>query len=83
MEWTDDFAGRSRAERIALVQAVAREHGDEIDEETAGLAVDLAAALTLCERGVQGLNVRGLAPWPLTDSPYSPGRWGPHPGEDT
>lgn len=84
MSFTDDFAGRTRAERIALVQAVAREHGDELDEDTAARAVDLVTALALAERGGgQGLSVGELAPWVLADPPYSPGRWAPRPGEDT
>jgi hypothetical protein len=44
MRFTDDFAGLSRAEQIALVQAVAREHGDELGEADAAQALSIHAA---------------------------------------
>jgi hypothetical protein len=41
--FTDDLRGLSRAERIARVQAVAREHGDRLTEAEAGQALSLYA----------------------------------------
>ena len=43
MTFTDDFAGRSRAEQIALVQAVARQHGDQLTDTEAAQAISLYA----------------------------------------
>ena len=43
MAFTDDLRGLSRAEQIARVQAVAREHGDELTELEAGHALSLYA----------------------------------------
>ena len=47
MEFTDDLRGLSRAEQIARVQAVAREHGDELTDREAGRALGLYETLTL------------------------------------
>jgi hypothetical protein len=44
MAFTDDLAGLPRAGQIALVQAVAREHGDELGEADAAQALSLYAA---------------------------------------
>jgi hypothetical protein len=41
--FTDDLRGLSRAEQIARVQAVAREHGDRLTELEAGQALSLYA----------------------------------------
>jgi len=43
MTFTDDLGGLSRAEQIARVQAVAREHGDELTEPEARQALNLHA----------------------------------------
>jgi hypothetical protein len=42
--FTDDLRGLSRAEQIARVQAVAREHGDRLTDREAGQALSLYAA---------------------------------------
>jgi hypothetical protein len=44
--FTDDLRGLSRAEQIARVQAVAREHGDELTDLEAGRALSLYQTLT-------------------------------------
>jgi hypothetical protein len=44
MGFTDDLRGLSRAEQIARVQAVAREHGDRLTDREAGQALSLYAA---------------------------------------
>lgn len=44
MTFTDDLQGLSRAEQIARVQAVAREHGDDPDDAAAAEAVSLYLA---------------------------------------
>ena len=46
MAFTDDLRGLSRAEQIARVQAVAREHGDELTDLEAGSALGLYETLT-------------------------------------
>jgi hypothetical protein len=43
MTFTDDLRGLSRAEQITRVQAVAREHGDELTDLEAGQALSLYA----------------------------------------
>jgi hypothetical protein len=43
MAFTDDLRGLSRAGQIARVQAVAREHGDELTDREAGDALNLYA----------------------------------------
>jgi hypothetical protein len=43
MTFTDDLRGLSRAEQIARVQAVAREHGDHLTDREAGQALNLYA----------------------------------------
>jgi len=55
MAFTDDLAGLSRAEQIARVQAVAREHGDELDESRAAQALDLYAALAADPDGCEAV----------------------------
>lgn len=44
MAFTDDLRGLSRAAQVARVQAVAREHGDELHECQAAQAVSLYMA---------------------------------------
>jgi hypothetical protein len=46
MAFTDDLRGLSRAGQIALVQAVAREHGDELTDLEARSALGLYQTLT-------------------------------------
>lgn len=46
MTFTDDLAGRPPAEQAARIRAVAREHGDELDEAQASEALGLYTALT-------------------------------------
>jgi hypothetical protein len=46
MAFTDDLHGLSRAEQIARVQAVAREHSDELTDLEAGRALGLYDTLT-------------------------------------
>jgi hypothetical protein len=43
MTFTDDFADLTRAEKIALVQAVAREHGDQLTDGHAAQTLSLYA----------------------------------------
>jgi hypothetical protein len=45
VDFTDDFAGKTRAEKIALVQAAARAAGAEITEAEAARAIDLVTDL--------------------------------------
>jgi hypothetical protein len=45
MTFPDDLAGLPRAEQAARIQAVAREHGDELDEAQASEAIGLYTAL--------------------------------------
>jgi len=45
MAFTDDLRGLSRAEQIARVQAVAREHDDELTDLEAGSALGLYETL--------------------------------------
>ena len=44
MTFNDDLAGLDRAGQIARVQAVAREHGDELTEAEAAAALSLYTA---------------------------------------
>jgi hypothetical protein len=46
MAFTDDLRDLSRAEQIVRVQAVAREHGDELTDLEAGSALGLFETLT-------------------------------------
>ena len=46
MTFADDLAALPRGAQIALVRAVAREHGDELDEVQASEALDLYTALS-------------------------------------
>lgn len=50
MTFIDDFAGLTRAEQIALVQAVAREHGDELTDAQAAQALNLYATRAVADR---------------------------------
>ena len=43
MAFTDDFHGLTRAQQIAVVQAVAREHGDQLTDTEAAQALSLHA----------------------------------------
>jgi hypothetical protein len=43
MTFTDDFDGLTRPEQIARVQAVAREHGDQLTDTEAAQALNLYA----------------------------------------
>jgi hypothetical protein len=43
MTFTDDLRGLSRAAQIARVQAVARQHGDQLTDREAGDALHLYA----------------------------------------
>jgi hypothetical protein len=43
MAFTDDFHGLTRAQQIALVQAVAREQGDQLTDTEAAQALNLYA----------------------------------------
>jgi hypothetical protein len=45
MAFTDDLAGRTRAEQIALIQAAAREDGAELTDAEAAAALRFYAAL--------------------------------------
>lgn len=47
MAFNDDLRGLSRAEQIARVQAVAREHGDALTEDESAQALGLYATATI------------------------------------
>jgi hypothetical protein len=59
MAFTDDLRGLPRAEQIARVQAVAREHRDELTDLEAGSALGLYETLTP-DHDSPGLAARSL-----------------------
>ncbi len=56
MTFTDDLAGLDRAGQIARVQAVAREHGDDLTEAEAAAALSLYTAP--CPAGAQDATLK-------------------------
>jgi hypothetical protein len=66
MAFTDDLRGLSPAEQIARVQAVAREHGDELTEPEAGGALGLYVTIHAHREGpMQPLTVKAADAYTL------------------